>query len=55
MAPIRNAVHLPVEVFMAVMKEQVPVNPELFKPSQVPAERFLDQLIWWGNALKAAR
>lgn len=55
MAPIRNAVHLPVEVFMAVMKEPAPVNPEMFKPSQVPAERFLDQLIWWGNALKAAR
>ena len=55
MAPIRNAVHLPVDVYIAVMKEQVPVNPELFKPSQVQAERLLDQLIWWARALKAAR
>jgi NAD(P)H-dependent FMN reductase len=32
MHPIRNAIHIPVEVYLAVMNEKVPVNPELFKP-----------------------
>jgi NAD(P)H-dependent FMN reductase len=32
MVPMRNAIHIPVEVYLAVMKEKAPVNPELFKP-----------------------
>jgi NAD(P)H-dependent FMN reductase len=55
MAPIRNAVHLPVEVYRAVMNEDTPVDPELFKPAQPAADRMLDQLIWWAKALKTAR
>jgi len=55
MAPIRFAVHLPPEVYRAVMNEQVPVDPKLFQLSQPAADRMLDQLIWWAHALKAAR
>jgi len=55
MAPIRFAVHLPPEVYRAVMNEQVPVDPKLFQLSQPAADRMLDQLIWWAHALKTAR
>lgn len=55
MAPIRYAVHLPPEVYRAVMNEHVPVDPQLFQPSQLAANRMIDQLIWWTHALKEAR
>ena len=32
MLPIRNAIHIPSEVYLSMMKEKAPVNPELFKP-----------------------
>ncbi|HTY12130.1 MAG TPA: NAD(P)H-dependent oxidoreductase [Bacteroidota bacterium] len=32
MYPIRGALHVPGEVYMAVRNEQAPVNPDLFKP-----------------------
>jgi NAD(P)H-dependent FMN reductase len=32
MLPIREAIHLPMEVYMAVMGEKAPASPELFKP-----------------------
>jgi NAD(P)H-dependent FMN reductase len=55
MAPIRFAVHLPPEVYRAVMNEPLPVAPALFQPSQMAADRMLDQLLWWTHALKTAR
>ena len=55
MAPIRFAVHLPPEVYRAVMNEQVPVDPNLFQISQPAADRMIEQLIWWARALKTAR
>ena len=55
MAPIRFAVHLPVEVYRAVMNESVPVDPKLFQPSQPAADRMINQLLWWARALKTAR
>ena len=55
MAPIRAAVHVPVDIYMAIMNEEAPVNPERFKPVQSAADAMLDQLLWWTDALKAAR
>ncbi len=55
MAPIRHAVHIPGDVYRAVMSEETPVDPERFKPSEPAADRMLDQLIWWAKALKTAR
>ena len=55
MAPIRFAVHLPTDVYRAVMNQEVPVDPTLFQPSQPSADRMIDQLIWWAHALKTAR
>ena len=51
----RFAVHLPPEVYRAVMNEQVPVDPVLFQPSQMAADRMFEQLLWWARALKNAR
>jgi NAD(P)H-dependent FMN reductase len=53
MAPIRNAVHLPYDVVMAIGKG-VPES-EAFAPYQERATGLVDQLLWWGMALRAAR
>lgn len=59
MVPIRNAIHIPIEVYMAVMNEKAPVNPELFKPLRVGyidrVEVFLNDLVWNTQTLKSAR
>jgi len=59
MFPIRTSIHLPPAVYMAVMHEQVPANPDLFKPLKDGrvnyVERFFDELLWAARALKAAR
>jgi NAD(P)H-dependent FMN reductase len=55
MAPIRTAVHLPTEVYMATMKETAPANPALFAPVAEKGTAMLTQLMWWAKALKAAR
>lgn len=55
MAPIRAAIHIPSQVYLAVArpKEGDPPNP--FDALSGPANAFLDQLTWWTRALKAAR
>lgn len=59
LVPIRNAVHIPSEVYLAAMNEKVPVNPELFKPLREGRKdriaAFFDDLIWTTKALKKAR
>jgi len=60
MLPIRNAIHIPVEVYLAAMKENVPVNPELFKPLREGmrgdrVETFFNELITLARTLKGAR
>ena len=59
MIPIRNAIHIPTEVYMAVMNEKIPVNPNLFKPLREGytdrVEIFLNDLIWNTQTLKSAR
>lgn len=53
MAPIRNALHMPYDVVMAVGKGTP--GAEVFAPYAERAQGLLDQLVWWGRALKAAR
>jgi NAD(P)H-dependent FMN reductase len=59
MWPIRAAIHIPSAVYVAVMNEPVPPNPELFRPlkdgrvNQVA--RFFDELLWSARALTRAR
>ena len=55
MAPIRHAVHLPVDLYISMMNEEAPVDAERFKPVQPAADKMLDQLLWWAEVLKSAR
>jgi NAD(P)H-dependent FMN reductase len=60
MHPIRASIHLPIAVYMAIMKEQVPANPELFKPLREgtwgdPVEAFFIELIDLAKVLKTAK
>jgi NAD(P)H-dependent FMN reductase len=60
MWPITRALHLPVEVYLAAMKEPFPPNPEVFEPMRKylgvdHVARFFGDLLWAARALKAAR
>jgi NAD(P)H-dependent FMN reductase len=59
MVPIMNAIHIPGAVYLSVMHESVPVNPELFRPLKDGrvnhVERFFTDLLWTARALKQAR
>ena len=55
MAPIRNAVHIPSDVYVKVAGIGAPADPEGFKPLAERAKGMFDQLVWWGKALKTAR
>jgi NAD(P)H-dependent FMN reductase len=60
MVPMSNAIAIPTEVYLAVMNEKVPVNPELFKPLREGrrgdrVETFFNELINLTNTLMAAR
>ncbi len=53
MAPIRNAIHMPYDVVMAI--GQGTPESEVFAPYAERATGLVDQLLWWGKALKVAR
>jgi NAD(P)H-dependent FMN reductase len=59
MTPIRSAIHIPVAMYLAVMHEPVPANPDLFQPLKEGrvnhVERFFNELLWSARALKRAR
>lgn len=60
MAPIRNAIHIPVDIFFAAMMGKGPTGSEMFKPIHegMMGDRvqiFFDDLLWWAKALKVAR
>jgi len=58
MFPIRNAIHLPSEIYRIAMNEKVPVNPDLFKALKEPVDRvqpFLNELILTSRAFKTMR
>lgn len=55
MASIRNAIHLPWDYVAKLGPEKTPVNPDMFGPMNDKIPGFLDQLVWWTIALKAAR
>jgi NAD(P)H-dependent FMN reductase len=59
MLPIKNAIHIPVAVYLSVMHEPMPPNLELFKPLREGrvdhVERFFTELLWSARALKQAR
>lgn len=55
LAPIRAAVHLPREVYLATMKHAAPVDPALFAGAEPAAKTMIDELAWWARALERAR
>src|SRR3989344_4184396 len=60
MASIKNAIHVPVDIFMAAMMGTGAAGPELFQPLREGprgdrVQAFFDELLWWTRALKAAR
>lgn len=60
MAPIRNAVHIPTDIFMAAMMGKGPQGLEMFEPIREnpmgnPVDKFFTDLLWWARTLKAGR
>jgi NAD(P)H-dependent FMN reductase len=59
MLPIKSAIHIPVTMYLAIMNEPVPPNPETFRPLKEGrvnhVERFFNELLWAAAALKQAR
>jgi NAD(P)H-dependent FMN reductase len=59
MWPIRSAIHLPLDVYLAVMNDPVPTDPARFEPlkrgSVNIVDRFFNELLWAARALKQAR
>jgi NAD(P)H-dependent FMN reductase len=55
MAPVRTAVHLPLDLYISMMKDPAPVDPARFKPVEHAAHTMIEQLLWWGKALNEAR
>lgn len=60
MAPIRHAIHIPVDIFMAALMGTGPQGPEMFEPIRNnpngdAVEKFFNDLLWWAKALKTAR
>lgn len=59
MLPIKSAIHIPVSMYLAVMNEPIPPNPETFRPLKEGrfnhVERFFNELLWAAAALKQAR
>lgn len=60
MAPIRSAIHIPVDIFFPAMMGKGPTGVEMFEPIRKsvmgdPVERFFNDLLWWAKALKVAR
>lgn len=54
MAPIRNAVHIPGEHYFPVLFGKASAD-ELFASLAKQSDGMITQLLWWANALKAAR
>lgn len=52
MAPVRAAVHIPLAL---VMDEKWNYKPGSLSQFDKSAEGMIDQVIWWGNALRNAR
>lgn len=53
MAPIRNAVHIPLH--WTLLDEKGALKPDALEPQRHAAEAMLTQLLWWARALQTAR
>ncbi len=59
MHPLKQAIHMPVDVVTALKGQPVPADPALFAPLKSEkanrVKALIDDLLWWGRALKTAR
>lgn len=55
MVPVRQGIHLPTDLYLSMVKDEAPVDPARFKPVEQAAHTMIEQLLWWGKALKTAR
>jgi len=55
MVPIKNAINISDQMYRALTKEQVPVNPEIFRMLRDPVLVFLNELIQTAKELKTTR
>jgi NAD(P)H-dependent FMN reductase len=55
MAPIKFSVHVPMPVYLAVMKETAPADRAHFAMGEQAAVAMRDDLVWWAQALREAR
>lgn len=60
MLPIKNSIHVPIEVYLSVMNEQIPVNTELFKPLHHgfhgdKVKSFFEEIINLSRMIKTTR
>jgi NAD(P)H-dependent FMN reductase len=55
MVPIQRALHVPVHVLMAILRPQDGDLTDPFESITWQADAFLDQLVWFAQALKTAR
>lgn len=54
MAPVREAVHIPGEEYFPVLFGKTQAS-DMFAKMTEKADRMIPQLLWWAQALKAAR
>jgi NAD(P)H-dependent FMN reductase len=54
MAPVRQGVHLPVDLFLA-LREAETVEASRFAPVQQQADTMIDQVLLWAEAMKSVR
>lgn len=55
MASVRQSVHIPGQKFFPILMGKAPWEPEKDDSLMSDAATMLEQLLWWGRALKAAR
>lgn len=55
MAPISRSINIPGTVYVAAMDLAVAGETKAFEPLTEAATNFLNQLVWWTRALKAAK
>jgi hypothetical protein len=55
MASTRTSVHIMWPTYMAIAQAATPVDPKLFDAVNDAKDGMISQLLWWAQALKAAR
>jgi len=60
MSPIRNAIHIPVDIFLSAAKDKEERGIEIFEPIRKSSatdrvQIFFNDLLWWARVLKYGR